>query len=691
MRTLVPFVSLCAFAWASHADIIAQWRFNSPTPDGDAATGTTGPSIHSGSAIAATIGGVSSNFASGDNAHDPPSTDNSGWQTAGYPSAISAEKTAGVRFDVDTTGYQNLSVSWYERHSATASRYLRFQYTLDGFSFTDLAGIAVYADSVFTNKSVNLSSIAGAADNPNFGWRLVTEFESAAVAGGTNAYVATGAGSSYGGAGSIRFDLVTLSGTVIPGANTAPTISTISNQTIRVMHPSAAIPFNVGDAEDPPGSLVLNKASSDPSVIPEGNITFGGAGADRTVTVTGSDRTGSATITLYVIDTGGRSNSVSFLVTVLVENTAPVISVIPPTNTVINTATAPIAFQIYDLETASADLTLQASSTNTLLLPGANIQFGGSGSNRTVTLTPAPGRTGVAPLSITVSDGTNTATSVFALMVRPAEAVIFYDPFNYPDGSAVTNSGLLWDNRSGVFGQCQLTNNQLLVVGATGEDVVGALAGGPYARSNNFVLYAAFKARFLSLPKAVPGYFAHFVGGSSLRGRVYAGTTNAVPGLFRLAVANGSDTTEALPMELSTNVTYTVVTRYAVDTASTTLWVNPASESDPNVSAIDPQSSVSISDYAFRQDSSLGATVLIDELKVGLSFAAVTGNGGVIAPVPLGAAMVGGKLVLSWNDPGFSLQTAPTVTGVFTNIPGAVSPYTNAIAGPARFFRLRGN
>ena len=157
MRTLVPLFGLCAFAWASHADIIAQWRFNSPTPDGDAATGTTAASIHSGSAIAATIGGVSSNFASGDNAHDPPSADNSGWQTAGYPSAILAEKTAGVRFDVDTTGYQNLSISWYERHSATASRYLRFQYTLDGFNFTDLAGIAVYVDSVFTNKSIPAS------------------------------------------------------------------------------------------------------------------------------------------------------------------------------------------------------------------------------------------------------------------------------------------------------------------------------------------------------------------------------------------------------------------------------------------------------------------------------------------------------------------------------------------------------
>jgi hypothetical protein len=38
-------------------------------------------------------------------------------------------------------------------------------------------------------------------------------------------------------------------------------------------------------------------------------------------------------------------------------------------------------------------------------------------------------------------------------------------------------------------------------------------------------------------------------------------------------------------------------------------------------------------------------------------------------------------LVLSWNSPGFSLQAAPPLTGVFTNVPGASSPYTNFIPG----------
>jgi uncharacterized repeat protein (TIGR03803 family) len=44
--------------------------------------------------------------------------------------------------------------------------------------------------------------------------------------------------------------------------------------------------------------------------------------------------------------------------------------------------------------------------------------------------------------------------------------------------------------------------------------------------------------------------------------------------------------------------------------------------------------------------------------------------------------------VLSWVDPGFSLQAGPTVTGQFTNMIGALNPYTNAVTGSPQFFRL---
>ena len=59
-----------------------------------------------------------------------------------------------------------------------------------------------------------------------------------------------------------------------------------------------------------------------------------------------------------------------------------------------------------------------------------------------------------------------------------------------------------------------------------------------------------------------------------------------------------------------------------------------------------------------------------------------------VQPVPLNAGRQSTNLVLSWLNPTFRLQSAPNVTGTFTNIPGATSPYTNPVTGAGKFFRL---
>jgi len=51
----------------------------------------------------------------------------------------------------------------------------------------------------------------------------------------------------------------------------------------------------------------------------------------------------------------------------------------------------------------------------------------------------------------------------------------------------------------------------------------------------------------------------------------------------------------------------------------------------------------------------------------------------------------GKHVVLSWTNTAFSLQAAPAVTGTYTNIPDATSPYTNTITGSQTFFRLISN
>ena len=689
MKTIVSSVALYSLSLAClHAVTIAQWDFNSPVADGDSSTGTNAPSIGRGTATL--VGNVSAVFAAGDTKHDPAgSTDNSGWNTKSYPSARSNNLSAGVRFTVDTTGYENISVDWYQQNSASASRYSRFQYTTNGTSFLSGNVITIPTNSVFTNRSVSLAAVSGVRNNPSFGFQLVTEFESTATGSGASAYAATGTNSNYSTAGTIRFDMVTISGTVIAGANTAPNISSLADQKLHINQSSGLLPFTIWDAEDAPASLTLNRVSSNPSVVPVSNIVLGRNGSNCTATVTSGTATGSSSITLWVVDTGGRSNSAVFTVDVFPANTPPSISLLPCTSTLMNTATPALAFTVGDWESAAAGLTVSGSSANSALVPNgaSGFSFGGSGSNRTVVVTPAAGQMGVAPISLTVSDGALTGSSAFPLLVVPSTNVLLCDFFSYADGPLLTNSAFLWTNRSGTLGECSVTNGQVLLTASRSEDVHVSLPGAPYTKDNGTVLYASLVFKFLSLPKLVPTYFAGLANGSTVRGRVYAGTTNSSSGCFSLFVSTASDTNmNLLAANLSTNTTYIVVTKYDVDAAATTAWLNPVNEASPGANSPDTQSVTTISSYALREASELGGALLLDELRVGLSFDSVLPASSASG---LSIQSSGQKVVLRWKNSSWLLQGAPSVSGPFTNIPGATSPFTNPVVSPAGFFRVQ--
>src|SRR5437867_4201103 len=83
-------------------------------------------------------------------------------------------------------------------------------------------------------------------------------------------------------------------------------------------------------------------------------------------------------------------------------------------------STGPIAFTVGDAEMAPANLQLSAASSNPGLVPLGNIVFGGSGANRTVTVTPAAGQTGSATITVTVNDGPNNTSTNFVVTVSPA-------------------------------------------------------------------------------------------------------------------------------------------------------------------------------------------------------------------------------------------------------------------------------
>jgi endonuclease/exonuclease/phosphatase family metal-dependent hydrolase len=194
--------------------VIAQWNFNSPTPDGNTATGTLTPST--GSGVASYAGGVVANgsgFLAGSST-DPNTGDNSAWGTTNYPASSAANKTAGIQFSVSTAGKQNIVIRWDQRSSNTGSKYYRLQYSTNGTTFADFPTAITLSSTSFESETNDLSGLPGVNDNPNFAFRIVAEFQSTATGSGSTNYI--GAGGTYAPGGSVRFDMVTMSGTLIP-------------------------------------------------------------------------------------------------------------------------------------------------------------------------------------------------------------------------------------------------------------------------------------------------------------------------------------------------------------------------------------------------------------------------------------------------------------------------------------------
>src|ERR1043166_10270308 len=98
-------------------------------------------------------------------------------------------------------------------------------------------------------------------------------------------------------------------------------------------------------------------------------------------------------------------------------NTPPTITGIADQTIDEDTATDALNFTLGDGESNAGGLTLSKGSSNPALVPTNNIVFGGSGTNRTVAVTPAANQTGTATITVSVSDGTNSSSDTFVLTV----------------------------------------------------------------------------------------------------------------------------------------------------------------------------------------------------------------------------------------------------------------------------------
>jgi hypothetical protein len=217
MKALLTFGALTVAA-LSQAQIITQWNFNGADAN-NIPGGTASPTPAIGLGTASLLGGATATFASGNSnggSTDPvaDATDFA-WNSSTYAAQSTENGQRGVRFNVSTVGFTGIMFSFDQRKSNTSSRYTRVDYTLDGTNFVSLATLDGSAgDTWFNSNNFDLSSVTGADNNANFGFRVVAVFDPTNPTAGV--YAPSNSTSTYGTSSTIRYDMVTVSGAPVP-------------------------------------------------------------------------------------------------------------------------------------------------------------------------------------------------------------------------------------------------------------------------------------------------------------------------------------------------------------------------------------------------------------------------------------------------------------------------------------------
>ncbi len=404
--------------------------------------------------------------------------------------------------------------------------------------------------------------------------------------------------------------------------NQLPAITPIPDLSLYQSAVSSQLRFTVSDDLDPADQLYVFATSDTPAVIdaaPQIEFSPFPYGSNRWLKVTAGTTVGEARITVHVQGIYGLENVTSFNVTVLPD---PVISVIPLGTTLKNTPSAPIPLTVHSADTLPPGLTVVGVSANPAIVPDTGFALTTAGTNRTVTITPATDATGVAPVTLWVSDGVNSNRTSFGFMVLPAADVVFCERFDYADGFLNLLSPRFWTLRTAGGTRLSVTNQQAVLrsSGASWDSVIAPFAGGPYAVGSRAVFYLRCTAEWTVLPRNSTGPFLHLYDASGgLLAKVHTVTNNVPDGFFRLGIASGpGNAYQDLAMDFTTNVTYSIVARYDPDAGASALWVNAAAETDPHVTASDVPASASLTSVGLRQQAGIG-TIRLDDVQVTLA------------------------------------------------------------------------
>jgi hypothetical protein len=170
--------------------------------------------------------------------------------------------------------------------------------------------------------------------------------------------------------------------------------------------------LNVSDVATSISNLTYSATVSDSNVIRAVTFSFNGSNEVATL-VPATNRAGAAAVTITVSD-GVTNVSQTFAVTVTAP-TPPTLAAITNQSTLENTPVQ-VVLSVTSPSTSVSNLTFSGSSTNTNLVKSITFSF--NGTNEVAVITPVTNATGVANVTISVSDGFSTNSQSFTLAIN---------------------------------------------------------------------------------------------------------------------------------------------------------------------------------------------------------------------------------------------------------------------------------
>ena len=306
--------SVSAIPYVALSNVITQWNFNGSTTTPSSGTGTA-------QATGGTV--IKTTYATGSptDSLGAGGVGNFAWTLDTWTGGLT--ETAGVQLNVSTVGKGSIVVSWDAYPSNTGPKYYRLLYTSDRSVATPVwtpyiatgsgTESGLYVNPVGASWTIqnqaDLSGVPALQNNPNAAFRLVS-----AHAPGTSAYAAAQSGSTAGSGGTLRLDMVTVSG-VASVFNNPPTNITLSATTIAENNAVNAVvgPLSTTDADSSDihtYSLVSGTGSTD-------NASFNIAGASlRAGVAFNFEDKSSYSIRVRTTDSGGGTFEKVFAITV---------------------------------------------------------------------------------------------------------------------------------------------------------------------------------------------------------------------------------------------------------------------------------------------------------------------------------------------------------------------------------------